>query len=101
MPQALQDLFDVDGFSPHGLCLLWDPALIWLHTASDVIIGIAYYSIPVALVYFVSKRRDLAFGWMFWSFAAFILACGTTHFMDVLTLWRPYYGIQGLIKGVT
>jgi hypothetical protein len=34
-------------------------------------------------------------------FAVFILACGTTHFLDVWTLWRPYYGIQGLFKAIT
>jgi signal transduction histidine kinase len=34
-------------------------------------------------------------------FAVFILACGTTHFIEVWTLWRPYYGIQGLFKAIT
>ena len=47
------------------------------------------------------KRRELMFGWMFWLFALFILACGTTHFMDVWVLWHPDYGIQGLFKGFT
>ena len=101
MDQLIERLFGTDGFSPHGFCLLWDPAIIWLNAASDMVIGFAYYSIPVALVYFVYKRQDLVFGWMFALFAAFIVACGTTHFFEVFTIWNPYYGIQGLIKAVT
>jgi PAS domain S-box-containing protein len=45
------------------------------------------------------QERD--FGWMFWMFAAFILACGTTHFFDVWTLWHPDYVIQGVVKAIT
>jgi PAS domain S-box-containing protein len=89
------------GLTPHGFCLLWDPGLLWLHAASDIAIGMAYFVIPMALVSISSQRRELRFGWMFWLFALFILACGTTHFMDVWVLWYPDYGIQGLIKAVT
>ena len=80
-------LFGDDGFTPHGFCLVWDPGLIWLHAASDTLIGIAYYSIPIALIYFVSKRRDLAFRMIFVLTGLFILACGTTHIMGVWVLW--------------
>ena len=76
------DFLTMQGLSPHGICLLWQPELIWLHAVADAIIGVSYYSIPLALAYFVSHRTDIAFGWIFWMFAAFILACGTTHFMD-------------------
>src|SRR5258707_15134386 len=69
--------------------------------ASDTITGLSYYAIPLALGYFVWKRPDIDFGWMFWMFAGFILACGTTHFFDVWTLWHPDYGIQGGVKAIT
>jgi PAS domain S-box-containing protein len=101
MAQMIARLFGTNGFSPHGFCLLWDPAITSLNVVSDVLIGIAYFSIPLALLYFVRKREDLVFGWVFGLFAAFILACGTTHFFEVFTLWHPYYGIQGLIKAAT
>lgn len=97
----LTDIFNDSALSPHGICLLWRPELIWLHVISDFVIGISYYSIPVVLVYFVAKRRDIAFGWILWMFAAFILACGTTHFFSIWTLWHPDYGIEGLIKLAT
>ena len=96
----LSQIFGGD-LTPHGFCLLWQPALIWLHVLSDTAIGISYYAIPLALGYFVWKREDLEFGWIFWMFAAFILACGTTHLFEIWTLWHPDYGTQGLIKAVT
>jgi hypothetical protein len=91
-------LLDSSTLSPHGICLLWEPELIWLHVISDAVIAASYFSIPVALSIFVSKRRDVDFGWIFWAFALFITACGFTHVLSIITLWVPVYGIEGLIK---
>ena len=49
-------LLDSSMFAPHGICLLWEPQLIWLHVASDVVIAAAYFSIPVALSIFVGTK---------------------------------------------
>lgn len=97
----LPEIFHENGLTPHGFCLLWQPGLIWLHVVSDTITGLSYYTIPVALASFVWKRPDIDFGWMFCMFAGFIFACGTTHFLDVWTLWHPDYGIQGVVKAIT
>src|ERR1700743_3405205 len=94
-------LLDSSTLSPHGICLLWEPELIWLHVASDAVIAGAYFSIPVALSIFVSKRRDVDFGFIFWAFAIFITACGFTHVLSIVTLWVPVYGLAGLIKLLT
>ncbi|OGP16279.1 MAG: hypothetical protein A2V21_312080 [Deltaproteobacteria bacterium GWC2_55_46] len=80
---------------------MWKPGLLWLHVVSDLLIVISYYSIPLALVYFVCTRRNLAFRWMFVMFGIFILACGTTHLMSVWTVWTPVYWLDGYIKAVT
>ncbi len=101
MLEFLRNLFESESLAPHGICLLWRPELVWTHVVSDALIGTAYFSIPLALAYFVSKRRDLAFSWMFWCFAVFILACGTTHFFSIWTLWRPDYGTEAVIKALT
>jgi signal transduction histidine kinase len=94
-------LLDSSMFSPHGICLLWKPELIWLHVTSDALIALAYFSIPVALSILVSRRRDLDFGWIFWAFAIFIMACGFTHVLSIVTLWIPNYGIEGIVKALT
>jgi signal transduction histidine kinase len=99
--QYLQQLWETNSLSPHGICLLWRPELIWTHVVADSLIGIAYYSIPIALAFFVSRRHDIQFGWIFWAFAMFILACGTTHFFSIYTLWVPDYGTEALIKAIT
>ena len=94
-------LLDSSMFSPHGICLLWEPELIWLHVVSDACIALAYFSIPFALAILVTKRRDLKFGWVFWAFAVFIMACGLTHVLSIYTLWVPVYGIEGIVKAAT
>ncbi|MFN6530423.1 PAS domain S-box protein [Nostoc sp. ChiSLP03a] len=101
MMEILNNFFSTSQFIPHGHCYLWKPGLVWLHLISDVLTGLAYYSIPVMLVYFVRKRRDMPFGWIFLMFGTFIVACGTTHLMDVWTLWYPTYWLSGLVKAIT
>jgi hypothetical protein len=78
---------------------LWDPGLIWTYALSDAGIALAYFSIPVALIVIARQRRDLVFRPLLWLFAAFILLCGTTHWLDVLTLWVPAYGLEATVKG--
>jgi len=94
-------LVDPAGLTPHGFCLLWQPAMIWLHAVSDVITGFAYFTIPLALAFFVNRRRDLVFKPVFLLFAAFIVLCGTGHWLDLVTLWVPAYGLEGVVKAAT
>ncbi len=94
-------LWRAQSFLPHGYCYLWRPGLLSLHVISDSVITLAYYSIPAGLVYFVRRRRDVPFNWMFWLFAIFIAGCGTTHLMEIWTLWHPDYWWSGAVKGVT
>jgi hypothetical protein len=97
----LRNLFRTADLTPHGFASSGDPGCSGLQVVPDALIGLFYYSIPFALAYFVSKRRDIAFGWIFWMFAAFILGCGTTHFVEIWTLWYPDYVTQGLVKVAT
>jgi PAS domain S-box-containing protein len=88
-------------FMPHGFCYLWDRDLIWLHVVSDVLVALAYFSIPLTLVYFVRKKRDLPFHWMFLMFGLFIVACGSTHVIEVWNLWHADYWLAGIVKLIT
>lgn len=101
MPELIQNLLMTGGFIPHGHCYLWKPELVWLHVISDALIAIADYSIPLILLYFVRKRRDLPFNWIFLLFSSCIVACGTIHLIEVWTLWYPIYWLLGLLKAIT
>ena len=100
MLEFLTNLFSSD-FMAHGYCYLWKPQIVWLHVVSDSLITLAYYSIPVTIFYFVRRRRDLPFHWMFLMFGAFILGCGTTHAMEVWTVWHGTYRLAGIVKFIT
>lgn len=101
MLELWNTLLSSNSFIPHGHCYLWKPGLVWLHLVSDLLIALAYYSIPVTLFYFVKKRQDLPFNWIFLLFCLFIVACGTTHLMQVWTLWHPTYWLSGTLKATT
>jgi len=101
MFDVLRQFFDSTALSPHGVCLLWEPSLIWAHAVSDLLIAAAYFSIPATILWLALKRRDFAYHWVLYLFALFIVACGTTHVFGIVTLWEPAYGIEALVKVAT
>jgi len=86
---------------PQGHCYLWKPGLVWLHVLSDGLISLTYFSIPIALIYFVHRRRDLPYSQVFPLFGVFIVACGLTHLLEIWTVWHPIYWVSGGLKAVT
>jgi len=101
MPGNLENGFSASGFMPHGMCYLWRPDILALHVVADSLITLAYFSIPFTLLYFVRRRSDLQFNWIFVCFAVFIVACGATHFMEIVTIWEPLYWVSGAVKAIT
>lgn len=101
MIELIRKLFYSDPYHPHGFCYQWEPGLVWLHATSDVLIFLAYFTIPLSLFYFVRQRRDLPFNWMFVLFGMFIISCGLTHLMEVITLRTPVYWLSGTVKAWT
>jgi len=88
-------------YLPHGFCIAWNPQLLAMHVISDLLIAIAYFSIPIGIVYVAKRRPDAELQPIYYLFAAFILACGVTHVMGIFTLWFPLYYTQGIAKIVT
>ncbi|WP_316013108.1 sensor histidine kinase [Roseobacter sp. HKCCA0434] len=95
------DFIDQASFMAHGYCLLWQPWLVTLFAGSDLMIFAAYSAIPLALVSFLRQRPDLAERRVVRLFAAFILLCGTTHLLGIVTLWFPAYPVLGVLKFAT
>lgn len=54
---------------------------------SDFLIAVAYFSIPIELLYFISCS-NIPFKWVLLQFIAFIVLCGLTHLLNAWT----YYG---------
>jgi signal transduction histidine kinase/CheY-like chemotaxis protein len=102
MPDLLSTFF-ANNFIPHGHCYLWKPGLVWLHLTSDALTTLAYYLVAVAIVYFTNERKDLPAQTVMLLVGFFFIfaLCGTTHLMEVVTLWHPIYWVSGLIKAVT
>ena len=88
-------------FMPHGFCYRWDPRIVWLHVVSDGLIALSYYCIPIILIYFILKNRLLLFNRLFYMFGGFILACGTTHLLEIWNVWHGSYLLAGVIKAIT
>ncbi|WP_414549022.1 GAF domain-containing protein [Anabaena sp. CCY 0017] len=99
--ELVQNLLSSNNYIPHGHCYLWQTPLVALHLISDALIAIAYFSIPVMLIYFVRKRDDIPFSKVFVLFGAFIILCGTGHLLDIWTLWHPDYWLSGMVRAMT
>ena len=56
---------------------------------------------PFALAWFARKRTDLPFSWVFVLFSIFIIACGFTHLLAVVTVWQPIYWLTAVVKVIT
>ena len=67
--------------------------------ASDFLIALAYFSIPLELVYFVSFSHVFPFRWIIIQFGAFIVLCGLTHFISIWT-YGPHSFLVMLIQTV-
>ncbi|MBJ7900951.1 MAG: PAS domain-containing protein [Cyanobacteria bacterium RI_101] len=91
----------LNAYIPHGHCYLWQTPLVWLHLTSDFLTALAYYSIPLTLLYFLRKRQDIPFSNIIILFSAFILCCGATHILEIVTLWYPIYWVSGAVKALT
>lgn len=64
----------------------WSPddLLMRYQYISDFFIALAYFSIPLELIYFVKKSAIFPYRWVLVQFGAFIVLCGATH---LISLW--------------
>src|SRR5262245_14725617 len=92
-----------DGSSPPSEAL--PSGLILLHAVSDAVIVLAFFAIPIALLYIHSKRGDSNRGEtiLVRLFALFIVAVGLAHLASLLTILMPGIsskGLEGLLKAL-
>jgi len=98
----LTSYFDSSNFMPHGMCYLWRPDILWTSVISDVVTALAYFSITLAVIVFVNKRKDLPYPWFFVLAGSVIfLACGFSHLINAIVIWEPIYGVSSIVKAIT
>jgi two-component system, cell cycle sensor histidine kinase and response regulator CckA len=89
-------------FLPHWYCYLGNRPLLWSNVIADLVVGISYVAISSTLAWLVRRAGpDLPYSSFFWAFGLFIVSCGGTHFMEVVTVWRPVYWLSAAVKIVT
>ncbi|QFU21641.1 HAMP domain-containing histidine kinase [Shewanella eurypsychrophilus] len=94
--------FNNEAFMPHGMCYLWRPDILWTSVISDVVTALAYFSITLAVIVFVKRRKDLPYPWFFLlSGSVIFLACGLSHLINAIVIWEPIYGVSSISKAVT
>lgn len=89
-------------FLPHWYCYFGNTRLIWTNVLADLLIGLSYVVISATLATLVRRAgSNLPYQGFFWAFGVFIVSCGATHFMEVLTIWRPVYWLSAAVKIIT
>jgi signal transduction histidine kinase len=100
-PGMLASLLSAN-YLPHRYCYLAKPGLVWTNVSMDGLIAASYAAIFGCLMWVASKLRDLpslrSYLWIFFAFGAFILACGATHAMEIVTIWWPVYPLSAAVK---
>jgi diguanylate cyclase (GGDEF)-like protein len=99
----LAPLFSAN-YLPHRYCYLAKPGLIWTNVAMDGAIALSYTVIFGSLMWIAHKMRLTraldSYQWIFLAFGAFIVACGATHVMEMVTVWWPVYPLSAAVKVV-
>ncbi|XP_037471186.1 probable ethylene response sensor 1 [Triticum dicoccoides] len=65
-----------------------DELLIKYQYISDFFIALAYFSIPLELIYFAKKSASFPYRWVLLQFSAFIVLCGATHLINLWTFTK-------------
>jgi two-component system, chemotaxis family, sensor kinase Cph1 len=100
--EFIKGLFDTDLWPARWHCGYWSHFHGWLYIISDLLIWLAYFMIPVIIFSYVSKRKQvIKYSGIYLLFAAFILLCGSTHFLDASMFWVPMYRLNALVRFLT
>ncbi len=89
---------------PHAECWRQDPRLIWTMAVTNAITFLSYLSICGTLFYLARRTgRSIARDWVFFlvGFALFIVACGSTHLLEVVTTWIPVFWADAWTNMIT
>jgi PAS domain S-box-containing protein len=71
-----------------------------MQAVSDFLTVVVSYTIALWVFQLARRRKDWPFGGMLWFFGGFIIACGTTHLIEVWTLWN-FTNVAGVMNFIS
>lgn len=93
--------FSQPDFLPQGEAYQWQTEVLWMNVIGDAATAIAYFCIPLLLLFFLSKRSDIQHPHLFLAISIFLMVAGTAHTLSVVSVWDPVYHLEGLVKLTT
>ena len=95
-------LFSTSEWPPRWNCGYWSDFHGWLYIISDLLIWVAYFLIPLIILNYLNRKKaKLRYNSAYVYFAAFILLCGATHFLDAMMFWVPMYRFNTVVRFAT
>ncbi|MEZ5003746.1 MAG: HAMP domain-containing sensor histidine kinase [Chitinophagales bacterium] len=96
-----RSFFVFTDFPARWTCGKWSGFHGWIYIISDIMVFMAYFSIPALLFFFVKKKKEVPFKGVAALFILFILFCGITHLMDAIIFWYPAYRLNAILLMIT
>jgi signal transduction histidine kinase len=87
-----------DGEAAQGFCIACDAALLHTHVAADLLLVLSFFAIAVLIVVSLRRREHPSLTGPAVLFAAFIALVGLAHLLSIVTMYLPWYGVQGSVK---
>lgn len=97
----ISKLLDTADWPPRWHCGKWTSFHGWLFIISDLLVWSAYFTIPAIIIRYITIKKHQRFIRLYFLFAAFIMACGATHFLDAVSFWYPAYRLNALVRLIT
>jgi signal transduction histidine kinase len=97
-------MLNPDALMPHAVCWAAAPRLIWTMVFTNAITFLSYLTICLTLLFLVKRTgRAIVRDWAYFlvGFALFIVACGSTHLLEVVTTWVPVFWIDAWANIIT
>ena len=104
IPQFYKSILSINTLASHQIDTNLSPSSLWLQAFSDLLTGIAFLIIPVTILYFVYKRKDLRFNSIRMLIAGFIsvsAVSAVSHFLDIYFLFNPINWLDVGLKVAT
>jgi PAS domain S-box-containing protein len=102
--QSMKSFFDSSfgkPFLPHGQSYFWQADIVWSQAFSNGTIGLTCFTIAFLLWFIIRNKPLPPSSQIIPLLAVFMIGCGMTHFLDIVTIWVPWYGLDSTLRIIT